>query len=57
MKSRDKVASTNDFIWVQKPKSVIVIGRKEFKAMQTLLLETSSIRFVTPKPAHPEHLF
>ena len=47
----------NDFIWVQKPKSGIVIGRKEFKAMETLLLETSSIRFVMPKPAHPEHLF
>ena len=25
--------------------------------METLLLKTSSIRFITPKPAHPEHLF
>ena len=51
------MASVDDFIWVQKPKSGIVRGRKEFKAMQTLLLETSSIRFITPKLAHPEHLF
>src|SRR5882762_3870048 len=57
MKSRNKVAGTNDFIWVQKTKSGIVIGRKEFKAMETLFLETSSIKLVTPKPAHPEHLF
>jgi len=56
MKSRNKVASTNDFIWVQKPKSGIVVGRKELKAMETLLFETSSIGFVTPKPAHPENL-
>ena len=57
MKSRNKVASANDFIWVHEPKGGIVIGRKEFKVMETLLFETSSIRFITPKPAHPEHLF
>jgi hypothetical protein len=56
-KSRNKVAGTNYFIWVQKPKGGIVPGRNEFKAMETLLLETSSIRSIAPKPAHPEHLF
>ena len=47
----------NDFIWVQKPKIGIVIERKEFKVMEMPLLESCSVRLVTPKLAHPEHLF
>ena len=46
----------NDFIWVQKPKIGIIIGRKEFKAMCMLLLETHSIRLVMPELAYPEYL-
>ena len=48
------MASANDFIWVHDPKGGIVIGRKEFKMIETLLFETSLIRFIMPKPAHPE---